>query len=370
MPRPRKEAPNRADGRYVIKRVIGTDSSGRSVYKYFYSTLNKQDCMRQYEEYKIKEKLSLFDELGNNIKFCTYCNKWLKTIKGTVKDSTFALTYENCARHLKDYFNERPMSGIKQLEIQEYFNEKSKILSHESLKKHKSVLAQIYKSAIRNELVSKSPCVDIKIPDNKPKNEKRIYAQEDVDLIIEYAKWHRFGLEVILMLELGLSRSEMLGLKWSDYDSESMTLEIKRGVADVKSAKTGKMEVIVDDPKNIFRKRIIPIKEYICEMLNEKTKTDEFIFTNKSGKTNSPNQWNRRHYKVFMKEMKEYYSSRGIEISMLTAHELRHTRASLWVNNDKNLLAIANVLGHSDLKMLRKRYAHQNVKEIRKLLDI
>ena len=71
-----------------------------------------------------------------------------------------------------------------------------------------------------------------------------------------------------------------------------------------------------------------------------------------------------------MRDMQEFYAEQGIDIPKLTPHELRHTRATLWVNSGANLFAVANVLGHADLQMLRKRYAHSDVESTRKLLGL
>ena len=43
---------------------------------------------------------------------------------------------------------------------------------------------------------------------------------------------------------------------------------------------------------------------------------------------------------------------------------------SLWVNSGKNLFAIAEMLGWSDLNMLRKVYGHADIQQLRKELDI
>jgi integrase len=73
-----------------------------------------------------------------------------------------------------------------------------------------------------------------------------------------------------------------------------------------------------------------------------------------------------------MKEMREYYLKQDppVNIPVLNPHELRHTRATLWVNDGKNLLAIAETMGWGDLKMLRQRYAHSDVNVIRNALDL
>jgi integrase len=71
-----------------------------------------------------------------------------------------------------------------------------------------------------------------------------------------------------------------------------------------------------------------------------------------------------------MQEMHEAFREQGMDVPILTPHELRHTRASIWVNDGENIFAVADVLGHADLKMLRKRYAHADVESTRKLLGI
>ena len=69
-----------------------------------------------------------------------------------------------------------------------------------------------------------------------------------------------------------------------------------------------------------------------------------------------------------MTDMVDYYAAYNISVPALNPHELRHTRTSLWVNDDINLYVVASVMGWADLKMLRKRYAHPDIEKIRKAL--
>ena len=65
------------------------------------------------------------------------------------------------------------------------------------------------------------------------------------------------------------------------------------------------------------------------------------------------------------------YKKAHPEIKRLTPHELRHTRATLSANDDDvDLFQLAKLLGHSDLNMLIKRYAHTDVEAMRKALKI
>jgi hypothetical protein len=56
------------------------------------------------------------------------------------------------------------------------------------------------------------------------------------------------------------------------------------------------------------------------------------------------------------------------DIPILNPHELRHTRATLWKDDGVDLYTIAKLLGHVDLDMLSKRYAHNSIAALKKAL--
>lgn len=56
--------------------------------------------------------------------------------------------------------------------------------------------------------------------------------------------------------------------------------------------------------------------------------------------------------------MKELHKAHP-EVPELSPHELRHTRATLWIAQGMEPYMAARLLGHSDLKMLTKIYAYQ-----------
>lgn len=374
MGRPKKEKPNRSDGRYEVKVKVGEKFDGTPIMKSFYSRISKEDAKAKAEKYKIEQAVS--DITGttpsyNDMPFDIWARKVLGLLRGTVKDSSYMLHYKNTIEnHLIPYFGKRKMNSIRQADIQEYFNKNKSEYTLETLKKHKMALSKIFEIAIQNDIVSKNPCDLVKVVSKKVTKKKKTYTQEQCDLVLDYAETHRYGLDIILMLSYGITRSELLGIQWNDIDVNEKILYIRRGVADVQNAVTGKMEVIVGEPKNDFRKRSIPISKHIITILSSRKKHGEYVFSNSKGNVQSPRTWSRRHFDVFMRDMHAYYADRGIDIPILHPHELRHTRATLWVNSGANLFAVADILGHSDLKMLRKRYAHSDTESTRRLLGI
>ena len=374
MGRPKKEKPNHATGMYEVKVTIGHNFDGTPIRKSFYSSVSKAAAKAKADEYKINQAVA--EHTGESFVskeecFDTWARKVLENIKGTVKDSSYNLTYKNSIQnHLIPYFGKHKVNQIKQFDIQTYFNKKSKELSVGSLKKHKMALNKIFEYAVVNDLCAKNPVTLIKITSDIKETEKHTYTKEQCDKVLEYSYEHRYGLGVYLMLEYGLSRSELLGIMWTDLDFENKLMNINRGVTDVQNANTGKMEVIIGEPKNDFRKRVIPLKEATIEFLKSRLNNSKFVICNSKNTVCSPRTWSRRHYSVFMKDMHDYYIKQGIDIPMLNPHELRHTRATIWVNDGENIFAVADVLGHADLKMLRKRYAHSDAESTRKLLKL
>lgn len=374
MGRPKKEKPNHATGMYEVKVTIGHNFDGTPIRKSFYSSVSKAAAKAKADEYKINQAVA--EHTGESFVskeecFDTWARKVLENIKGTVKDSSYNLTYKNSIEnHLIPYFGKHKVNQIKQFDIQTYFNKKSKELSVGSLKKHKMALNKIFEYAVVNDLCAKNPVTLIKITSDIKETEKHTYTKEQCDKVLEYSYEHRYGLGVYLMLEYGLSRSELLGIMWTDLDFENKLMNINRGVTDVQNANTGKMEVIIGEPKNDFRKRVIPLKEATIEFLKSRLNNSKFVICNSKNTVCSPRTWSRRHYSVFMKDMHDYYIKQGIDIPMLNPHELRHTRATIWVNDGENIFAVADVLGHADLKMLRKRYAHSDAESTRKLLKL
>lgn len=236
------------------------------------------------------------------------------------------------------------------------------------MKKYKNCLNGIFKMAVDNDYCTKNPCLNIKLVSEIEDKIKRTYTKRQAYLVSRFAREHKDGLGIILMLDYGLRKGELLGLKLSDINFKNKTLHIQRSVVDVKNKNTGKVEVKIKPPKNKQSNREIPLKNTTINRLSQLS--TEFIISNTKGSVYSPHNWSMRNYKKFMNDMHKHYLKYNIDIPILSPHELRHTRATLWVNSGKNLFAIASVLGHSDLKMLQQRYAHKDTESLRNLLDL
>lgn len=126
--------------------------------------------------------------------------------------------------------------------------------------------------------------------------------------------------------------------------------------------------------KNKFRRRTIPITDQelwkrLCQAprtvnLGKRTMLTEQIFHSPEGKPYQPNNWENRVYRPFMRALHKAHPG----VPMLSPHELRHTRATLWIAQGMDPYIAARLLGHSDLKMLTKIYDHTSTETLRQAL--
>lgn len=321
------------------------------------------------------------------VRFAEWSLQWLDIYKrGIVKSNTYWGTYYNpVVKHLNPYFGEMFLDEIRPIHVQKFFKEQGKLYALETLKKMRAALNAIFCSAIENEKCVKNPVSkSLRLKSYISPIEKSAYTKAQYNTVFNFAKTHKYGLDIMVLMETGISRSELLGLEW-DYDIDVINnaIRVNQGTVSQKNTETDKWETVSDGLKNVYRKRIIPVSVELMKRIMQKPRTiyiggnkkkgtppkavhTDYVFHSPTGKIYSPDNWYKRVYMPFMRDMHNEYT----DIPILHAHELRHTRATLWNENGLRLLSLAYLGGWTDLKMLRKRYAHFSVSKLREELRI
>ena len=310
--------------------------------------------------------------------FCHAAISWLTVFKlDNVKNNTFMGSYEGpVRRYLIPYFGAMNMTDITSGIAQEYFKSKKNQLALSSLRRHRFCLHAIFDVAVDHGHIEKTPITSyVTLSSNIPPVEKNVWAQEECNVVWEYAKKHRFGADIMMLMETAISRSELLGLTWQDFDERNGTISINNGLVTAHNPYSNQVEMIHNGLKNCYRERKMPLSKELNAALyikkretraNHMGKFIKHIFHAPNGGPYYPENWYKRVLKVFMNELHEQYP----EIQKLTTHELRHTRASILINGNKNIFSVAELMGHRDLNMLRERYLHPDMEALRKNLSL
>ena len=350
MPRAKKQ--KRKDGRYQLKRVIGHDSDGKPITKWFYGS-DKSDAINKYTLFILDKEKE--EQEKKQTQFEKWATKWLYTYKEPdVKKNTFYSTYYRPVYlHLIPHFKSFTIQNITQADIKAYFNDNNE-KSLSSLQKDLICLKGIFESAIDNDLIIKNPCRNIKIKSTKEKQKKRTYDKETVDKLCEVE--HKYSLIINLLLKLGLRASEICGLKWENVDLKKNTVTICNSVV----AEGGISYVGKPKTENSIRK--LPLDERLVQLFNASEKTSDFVI-NKEGKFIVPNQ-------LYVMVGVFYNYVKAPKENKLSPHELRHTCGTLLYESTKDIYHVSRYLGHSDIGITTKIYVHSEFQEEKVHLNI
>lgn len=315
---------------------------------------------------------------SSNTSFEEWALHWLKVHKmGLVKDITYDLSYRNpVERYLIPHFGKRPLVAITPGDIQTFFKGLTDKLALESQKKILNALRQIFEVAIDYGICRTTPIIRrLKLTSNIKPVEKQSWSFEEYKTAFKFALNHPHGLEIITLMETAISRSELLGLEWSSLIRATRTLRLTDGLVSQRSTFTGQYELAHDGLKNQYRYRELPLSPLLFGLLSLKPRTiivrgrtvaPKYIFHAPQGGPFDPNNRYKRVLLPFMVDLHEVHP----DVKLLTTHELRHTRATLLNNKGVSLLSIARLLGHADLNMLAKRYAHNDLDALRQAIGI
>lgn len=390
MGRPSKKSETKNHGDYFeVKRDI-YDALGNKMFprKSFYSRISKADAKKNAEEFQRKYLVNSVTgaPAGSTVvTFKSWAETWLETYKkGKVKDNTYHAMYKNIVdKHLIPHFGSYNISAILPIDVQRFFDKKQKENALETIKKMRSCLTAIFKTAVENGYCAKTPMTEsLVISSDKKPVKKRAYTGSEYDKLIEYASTHKNGLDILLLAKTGISRSELLGLKWADIDFEQSVIYINQGTVNMKSIVTDKWQTVSEGLKNEYRRRVIPIDADLLYRLKNRPQTiqvggnkargrkpkpvkTEYVIHNTKGGVYNPDNWGRNVYRPFMAEF-----SKATGLTALNPHELRHTCATHWKDAGVDLFSIAKLGGWSDLDMLSKKYGHNNIDTLKKALKL
>jgi len=123
-------------------------------------------------------------------------------------------------------------------------------------------------------LCYKNPCRGIPFSSKAQKYEKKVYTDTEIQMV-EHLAADRMP-EVVILLETGLRRGELLGLQWQDIDFSKGTLSVKRSIACKKGYPYGEVH-----PPKKDSYRTIPLSQKAIQTLRSLERNGEYL----NGKT-------------------------------------------------------------------------------------
>ncbi|MGH3495445.1 MAG: site-specific integrase [Sciscionella sp.] len=163
----------------------------------------------------------------------------------------------------------------------------------------------------------------------------------------DYCRQHDLIDPLIMLIATGLRRSELLALRWVDYDDQAGTLAVTGKVVRV----AAKGLVRVDDTKTTAGKRTVALPAFAIAVLIERRSRpyvgeQSVIFPSTAGTLRDPNN--------FGKQWRTVRDDLGVP--EVTTHSFRKTVATLIDDEGLSPRIGADQLGHSKVSMTQDRY--------------
>ena len=357
-----------ANCKVEYKATIGRDIKGKLIRKSFYGK-SKREAKAKADQWIIENAVNIQKKgmSGSSPTVQEVSDSYYKEKKKIVRENT-ANKYLSISKMFLERFGTKKIDRISRADVTEFADDLSEKYSQTYIHTVLAQMSALFSYAIDYGFITVNPCRNVKYKSRIKENGRDVYTEEEAEMIINYSTETAEGLSVDIMLSYGTTISETLGIQYSDIDFENKLIHINRSV----TLATGK--VIIDEPKNVHRKRTIAVSDRTIEHIRNFSDPDyKFLIHDTDNAPDlpyNPQIWRRRVYNKFMKAMAAHFEDEGIIIKKLNPHELRHSRATIWVNNDVNLFAIAEEMGWSDLSMLRKVYGHPDINKLRSMLKL
>lgn len=221
----------------------------------------------------------------------------------------------------------------------------AKGLSRATIEVIYAIITSTLNEAVRSTKIDRHNIGSIKLPPVMKEASFEVPTKDEVEKLAE--NMGDLGLAVWLAYGCGLRLSEALGVKGSDFRDGTLTLA--RQVTSTTS--TGPLKA-----RKPGETRDIPVPSYIGKMIT----TDGFLFQSE-GRFIS-----ETHFNLMWRNARDSVKP-GFRF-----HDLRHTYASYLLANGIDLPSVSRWLGHRDVSITARVYAHSLPKtsdKARELLD-
>ncbi|MGM0806473.1 MAG: tyrosine-type recombinase/integrase [Bacillota bacterium] len=254
----------------------------------------------------------------------------------------------------------KPVHIISMLDEIKRVNDIERPLSMRSKQDVYLAIRNIFERAVEWQIIKSNPVKNVKKPKLTSQKEISVYDESEVEALFTAAAEEPFHWRVFLTLALaaGLRRGENLALEWPKVNFDEGTIDISQIIV------KGLNGAIIKDPKTKRSKRIVSLPSSVIEELKlfklhwkkEKLKLGElwiedeheWLFCNLDGThfyPTTPTTWWRRFTK-------------RANVRFIRLHDLRHTSATLLINQGVHAKIISERLGHSDIRVTMNTYGH------------
>ncbi|MNC26213.1 Transposase [compost metagenome] len=227
------------------------------------------------------------------------------------------------------------------------------------------VLKNIFSRAVEWKIIKSNPVTAVQKP--KVTNKEIIpYDEQEVQQLLQAIEKEPFHWRMLITLALttGMRRGELLGLEWKHVDWRTGTIDVSQTLVQAL-----KGEIIVKEPKTKKSRRKVTLPASVLEELRDyyayRVKERDKLGDAWNGRDQEGREW---HFMFCHPDGSPFHHERPYlwfrqfikknNMRYIRFHDLRHTSATLLINQGVHAKIISERLGHGNITTTMNIYGH------------
>ena len=293
---------------------------------------------------------------GAQATLADYLNEWLVVHSTSVRPKTADQYKQICIQHIIPDLGPIKMKDLQPRQIQALYSRKMQNgISARTVILIHAVIRRALNQAVKMGVIGRNPAMAVTRPKFHRKEMKTL-SDSQVRTLLSIAQGNRFEAVFWVAVTTGLRLGELMGLKWSDLDWTNRRIRIQRQLQRLQGG------LAFSEPKTAAGRRVIVLGSATIEKLRKHLelqsverqfagsswKENDMMFPSTIGTPMDPSNL----YHIFKDLLKL------ANLPDIRFHDLRHTAATLMLQQNVHPKIVQSRLGHSDISMTLNTYSH------------
>ena len=282
--------------------------------------------------------------------FGQFAAKWETEILPHYRESTKVFYKSTLDRWILPHFKEWKLVEVKTPDVQTFLN-KFAGYSKSVLKHVRATLSIVMATAVDWQYLPRNPVEGVKLPPGKAVKRAAVLTVEQLALVIANLA-EPYRTMVVVASATGMRESEVLSLKWEDFDTQVQIVRVRR------SLYRGKL----DAPKTEGSEREIPygdlVREALERLAGSERKAPGFLFVTALGNLFTAQEVTKRVFRPL---------AQALRIPAFTWRSFRRSAETALHTGGVPLKVQQQILGHSNPNMTLL-YADPDIADRRKAM--